>query len=236
MEFASTLGADLLVFGEGAETPYTELLSGMDVLNGDEYNYVLESLYGFCFELGSAAVFNGVDDFGMHFCIFVNPFAEDGETFNKLYIKHATSTGSVFELEDYKDCVNEIFQPIVFKGTKLALCMGDDIFLPKIFERYRLNGVAAAVNCFKSDTDAQSYKDTLRDISQANNMVIVSAGMGSASEVVTPKCQKQIQKLSDNLYMSEFDKSDFAQKCGLLQNDLSAKYVPNGKMELYKLL
>ncbi len=236
MEFASGFGADLLVFGEGAATPYTELLSGMDVLNGEEYNYVLESLYGFCFELGCAAVFNGIDDFGMHFCIFVNPFAEDGETFNKLYIKHATSFGSVFELEDYKDCIDEIFQPIVFKGIKLALCMGDDIFLPKIFERYRLNGVTAAVNCFESDTATQSYKDTLRDISQANNIVIVSAGIGGAAEVVTPECQKHIQKLSDNLYMSEFDKADLAKKGGLLQNDLSARYVPEGKTELYKLL
>lgn len=69
MEFASTFGADIIVFGESVKTPYDELLSGMDVLNAEEYNYVLESLYGFCFEFGGAAIFNGVDDFGMHFSI-----------------------------------------------------------------------------------------------------------------------------------------------------------------------
>ena len=45
-----------------------------------------------------------------------------------------------------------------------------------------------------------------------------------------------MQKLTDNLYMTQFDKSDFAKKCSLLKNDLSEKYVPKGKEQLYKLL
>ncbi len=236
MEFASSFGADLLVLGEGVKNPYTELLSGMDVLNGDEYNYVLESLYGFCFELGCAAVFNGIDDFGMHFCIFANPFAQEGETFNKLYIKHATQNGSVFELEDYIDCIDEIFDPVVFKGAKLAMCMGDDVYLPKLFERYRLNGATIAINCFKGDNDFKNYNNALCDICQANNMVIVSAGTNGRVQVNTPLGCKEVQKLTDNLYISEFCKADFAKKCGLLQNDLSSCYVPSSKAELYKLI
>lgn len=234
MEYASTFGADIIVFGEGVKTPYHELLSGMDVLNAEEYNYVLESLYGFCFEFGGAAVFNNVDDFGMHFSIFVNPFAEDGETFNKLYIKHATDKGSVFELEDYEQCAKEIFQPIVFKGTKIGMTMGNDIYLPKLFERYRLNGVTTVFNCF--DKANPEYEDCMVDLSVANNMVVVSAGMSGEYYVSTPCGEKQVQKLSDNLYISEFDKCDFAKKCSLLKNDLSEKYVPKDKMELYKLL
>ena len=234
MEYASTFGADIIVFGENVKTPYHELLSGMDVLDAEEYNYVLESLYGFCFEFGGAAIFNGVDDFGMHFSIFVNPFAEDGETFNKLYIKHACDKGSVFELEDYELCAKEIFQPIVFKGVRLGLTMGDDIFLPKLFEKYRLNGVTTIFNCY--NTDADDYKTIAQDVSVANNMTIVSSGVSGSCFVVCPNTQKQMQKLTDNLYMTQFDKSDFAKKCSLLKNDMSHKYVPIGKEQLYKLL
>lgn len=234
MEYASTFGADIIVFGEGVKTPYHELLSGMDVLNAEEYNYVLESLYGFCFEFGGAAVFNDVDDFGMHFSIFVNPFAEDGETFNKLYIKHATDKGSVFELEDYEQCAKEIFQPIVFKGTKIGMTMGNDIYLPKLFEKYRLNGVSTVFNCFEKMTD--EYKNAMNDISVANNMIISSAGVNGDLFVAAPSGEVSVEKLSDNLYMCEFDKNNFAKKCGLLKNDLSEKFVPDGKMELYKML
>lgn len=232
MEFASNFGADLLIFSEGAKTPYTDLLSGMNVLNGNDYNYVLESLYGFCFELGCAAVFNGVDVFGMHFCIFVNPFAEDGETFNKLYIKHASESGSVFELEDYRDCIDEIFQPILFKGTKIGLTMGNDVYLPKLFEKYRLNRVTTILNCCNAIT--HNYKDALRDISIANNMIIVCAATNAAT--ITPVAEKEIHTLSDDLCIFEFCKNDFAKKSGLLKNDLSAEYIPQGKEELYNLL
>ena len=234
MEYASTFGADIIVFGENVKTPYHELLSGMDVLDAEEYNYVLESLYGFCFEFGGAAIFNGVDDFGMHFSIFVNPFAQDGETFNKLYIKHACDKGSVFELEDYKDCINEIFQPVVFKGTKIGLCMGDDIYLSKIFSRYRLNGVTTVFNCFEKMTD--EYRDAMTDISVANNMIITSAGINGEVFTSAPAGEASIEKLSDNLCMCKFDKNNFAKKCGLLKNDMSEKFVPDGKMELYKML
>ncbi len=235
MEFASAFGADLIIFGEGVQTPYSELLSGMDVLNGEEYNYVLESLYGFCFELGCAAIFNGVDDFGMHFCIFANPFAENGETFNKLYIKHATPSGSVLELEDYKDCICEIFQPIVLKSTKIGMLMGDDIYLPKLFEKYRQNGITAVFAPLQS-SNLEAYKSAASDAACAYNMAVVCAGTEGTAFAATPYGEKQIQDISENLYITEFFKTDYAKKCGLLKNDLSKKYIPQGKEELYKLL
>lgn len=234
MEFASQFGADLIIFAEGVKTPYTELLSGMDVLNGEDYNYVLESLYGFCFELEGAAVFNGTDGYGMHFSIFVNPFAEKGETFNKLYIKHATADGSVFELEDYKDCTSEIFQPVLYKGTKIGMVMGDDIYLPKLFSRYQKSGVNTVFACAVSHSE--SYINAAADVSEAFNMAIVSAGTGGTVLSQTPLGQKQTDSISPCLYITEHDKTDFAKKCSLLKNDLSDKYVPRDKMELYKLL
>ena len=234
MEYASSFGADIIVFGENVRTPYHELLSGMDVLDAEEYNYVLESLYGFCFEFGGAAIFNGIDDFGMHFSIFVNPFAEDGETFNKLYIKHATDEGSVFELEDYTECAKEIFQPVVYKGNKIGITMGNDIYLPKLFEKYRLNGVTTVFNCFENDKDG--YKQAAEDVAVANNMTIVSSGFSENSFVITPTGEKQLQKLSDNLYMTKFDKNDYAKKCSLLKNDMSQEFIPKGKENLYNTL
>jgi predicted amidohydrolase len=226
MEYASSLGGDLIVFPENAPTPYDELLKGADVLNNEEYNYLLESLYGFCFEMGHGAVFSSTDDFGMHYSIFVNPFAEDGETFNKLYIKHCCEKGSVFELEDYDKCIREIFQPIIYRGTKLGLAMGEDIYLPKIFEKYRLNGVDTVV-CPTGANLTEEYRLSCEDISAANNQILICAGYEGQAYSATPVGGiKNAQYAEYDICECTVTKSDMAKKCSILKNDLSGKYLP----------
>ena len=226
MEYASSLGGDLIVFPEDAATPYDELLRGADVLNNEEYNYLLESLYGFCFEMGHGAVFSSTDDFGMHYSIFVNPFAEEGETFNKLYIKHCCDNGSVFELEDYDKCIGEIFQPVIYRGSKLGIAMGEDIFLPKIFEKYRLNGVNIIV-CPMSADISENYRRSCEDISCANNQILLCAGYDGNAYAVSPVTGIKNSDESDcDIYECTITKSDLSKKCGKLQNDLSGKYLP----------
>ncbi len=226
MECASSLGGDLIVFPEDAATPYDELLRGADVLNNEEYNYLLESLYGFCFEMGHGAVFSSTDDFGMHYSIFVNPSAEDGETFNKLYIKHCCDAGSVFELEDYHKCINEIFQPIVYRGTKLGIAMGEDVFLPKIFEKYRLNGVNTVI-CPMGGDLTQEYSQSCLDIASANNQILICAGYNGITYAATPTGEiKASRDWGCDIYECSVTKADMAKKCSILQCDLSQKYLP----------
>lgn len=227
MEYASSLGGDLIVFPEDAVTPYDELLRGADVLNNDEYNYLLESLYGFCFEMGHGAVFSSTDDFGMHYSIFVNPFAEDGETFNKLYIKHCCDKGSVFELEDYDKCISEIFQPVIYRGTKLGIAMGEDIYLPKIFEKYRLSGVNTIICPLGTDMATDEFSRCCEDIATANNQILICAGYDGNSYAATPAGGIKSAEIQEaDIYECSVTKADLAKKCGTLQNDLSHKYLP----------
>lgn len=226
MEYASALGGDLIVFPEDAVTPYDELLRGADVLNNEEYNYLLESLYGFCFEMGHGAVFSSTDDFGMHYSIFVNPFAEDGETYNKLYIKHCCEKGSVFELEDYDKCIGEIFQPIIYRGSRIGLAMGEDIYLPKIFEKYRLNGINTIV-CPAGAVMTEEYLQCCEDISAANNQILICAGYSGDAFAVTPVSgTRNATETNCDMYECTISKSDLAKKCSILKNDLSEKYLP----------
>lgn len=237
MEYASSLGADLIVFGEDAQTPYDELLRGADVLNGDEYNYLLESLYGFCFELGHGAVFCSTDDFGMRYSVFVNPFAEGGETFNKLYIKHCTQEGSVFELEDYDKCIGEIFQPIIYKGTKIGLTIGEDIFLPRLFERYRLNGVNTVINSFSGSVYMDNFAACAQDAACANNQMLLCGGFdGNAFAASPAKGITKATAVDCDLYQAETCNRDFAKKCGILQNDFASKYLPEQWKQKYNII
>ena len=235
MEYASSLGADLIIFGENATTPYDELLRGADVLNNDEYNYLLESLYGFCFEMGHGAVFSSTDDFGMRYSIFANPFAEDGETFNKLYIKHNTDEGSVFSLEDYDKCTGEIFQPIIYKGARFGMIIGEDMYLPKLFEKYRLNRVNTMICPFAECTP--DFSKCAMDISTANNQILLCGGFEGNAFAATPiNNMVNAQSMDYDIYCVETSNSDFAKKCGTLQHNLSRTYLKQKWAEKYNTL
>lgn len=174
MELASDMGGDLLVFPENVYTPYNELLCSVDILSGEEYEAVLDCLYDFCSELGYAAVFNATDDFGFCYSIYVNPMAQRGETYNKLYIKHTSAKLTCFDLEDYEKCICELFEPIIYRGRKIGLCIGEDMFLPHIFNRYAANGVDFVVNSSNGEIDG--FDLAAQKLSEWKNQVIVSAG------------------------------------------------------------
>ena len=166
MEAASNLSGDILVFPENVYTPYNEFLNSVDILSGEEYDAVLDCLYDFCGELGHAAVFNATDDFGFCYSVFVNPMAHKGETFNKLYIKHTEAKLSCFELEDYDKCICELFEPIIYRGRRIGLTIGEDIFLPHIFDRYASNKVDFIVHSMGCGASADAMASAGKDYRQ----------------------------------------------------------------------
>lgn len=186
MEAATELGADLLVFPENVYTPYNEFLSSVDILNGDDYEDVLSCLYEFCSELGHAAVFNATDASGFCYSIFVNPMAHKGETFNKLYIKHTKAPLTCFDLEDYDKCIAEIFEPIIYRGRKIALSIGEDIFLPNIFAQYAKNGADLVINSFSADSSFPDIQKACKEISSWKNQVVLSVGFDGKCFAASP--------------------------------------------------
>lgn len=213
MECAADMGGDLLVFPENVYTPYNELLCSVDILSGEEYEAVLDCLYDFCSELGYAAVFNATDDFGFCYSIYVNPMAQKGETYNKLYIKHTSAKLTCFDLEDYDKCICELFEPIVYRGRKIGLSIGEDIFLPHIFNRYTSNGVDLVINSYGDEPEG--YADAAEAISGWKNAVIACAGKNNSCYGFLPTgISADIVCGGEGLYTFSFNNRCYAEKSG----------------------
>ncbi|MBQ8525282.1 MAG: hypothetical protein IJ460_00970 [Clostridia bacterium] len=213
MEAAASLGGDILVFPENIYTPYNELLCSVDILSGEEYEAVLDCLYDFCGELGYAAVFNAADDFGFGYSIFVNPMAHKGETFNKLYLKHTCAKLTCFELEDYDKCICELFEPIIYRGRKIGLSIGEDIFLPHIFNRYGSGKVDLVINSFSQD--AGNISAAAEKISVWKNQVVLAAGHnGSCFGTAPANGMISARNEGFGLYSVDFDNRHYASKPG----------------------
>ena len=213
MEQARDLGGDLLVFPENAYTPYNELLSSVDILSAEEYEEVLECLYDFCSELGYAAVFNATDDFGFCYSLYVNPMAHRGETYNKLYIKHTCAKLTCFDLEDYDKCICELFEPIIYRGKKLGLSIGEDIFLPHIFNRYASGGVDFVLNSF--GVEGENIVSAAQKQSKWKNVVVAGAGIGGECFGIVPggdACDVVCE--GESLYSFSFDNRCYGKTYG----------------------
>lgn len=238
MESCSYLGGDILVFPENAFTPYNSLLQSVDILNSEEYNTVLECLYDFCLELGHAAVFNATDDFGFNYSIFANPMAHKGETFNKLYIKHTNARLTCFDLEDYDKCISELFEPIIYRGRKIALCTGEDIFLPLLMGRYGLNKADLVINPFSSDVDPHSLRLASQKIAPWQNQVIISCGYSGNCYGASPsRGEIEIQSSGYELYTVNTDNCDYLTQKSSAEVffDSTEKYLGKNA-DKYKLL
>lgn len=238
MEVAIELGGDILVFPENAYTPYNSLLESIDILNGEEYDTVLECLYDFCAELGHAAVFNATDDFGFNYSIFANPMAHKGETFNKLYIKHTNARLTCFDLEDYDKCIAELFEPIIYRGRKIALCIGEDIFLPNLLKCYGSNKADFVINSFSNDIDLHSISIASQKIAPWQNQVITSCGFGGNCFGISPsKGEIKIEDAGYDLYTINTDNCDYLTQKSSAEVffDSTEKYLGKNA-DKYKLL
>ena len=237
MEAATEAGGDILIFPENVYTPYNKFLNSVDILSADEYDTVLDCLYEFCTELGCAAVFNATDDFGFNYSIFANPMAQSGETYNKLYLKHSASKLTCFDLEDYDKCICELFEPIIYRGRKIGLFSGEDIFLPHIFNRYGANGVDLMLGAYGLNMNTERITECARKISAWKNIVVAGAGFdGNYFCASAKKGLSEVVSLGYSLYGVEINNSDYT--CGYGEKPVfeeTGKYVGNN-LEKYELL
>lgn len=237
MEAAGQAGGDILVFPENVYTPYNKFLNSVDILSGEEYDTVLDCFYEFCSELGCAAVFNATDDFGFNYSVFANPMAQQGETYNKLYLKHSASKLTCFDLEDYDKCICELFEPIIYRGRKIGLFSGEDIFLPDIFNRYGANGVDLVLGAYGANLNTGRMTECAQKISLWKNIVVAGAGFDGNHFAVSP--EKEILKaesLGYYLYEIYVNNSDYSLKNGekpIFEETI--KYT-GSSLEKYKLL
>lgn len=189
MTVAGSAYGDILIFPENIHTPYDELLREADILNPNDVDYVLGSLYDFSTVTGCAAVFSSVDASGFPYAVFANAFAADGDTFSKIYIKHdKTKDLCAYDLDDYDKCCEEIFEPIVYRGFRIGLMLGGDVLMPTLFDSYKKSGTEFIIN----------PTDKARHIEHPS-MPVVSCGVGSVGVYLDGGCAP-VQKIGDDLY------------------------------------
>lgn len=194
MTAAANAGGDILIFSENAHTPYDELLHGADILNPDDADYVLGSLYDFSAVTDCAAVFSAVDLSGFPYAVFANALATDGDTFSKIYIKHdKTENLCAHDLDDYDECLGEIFEPIVCRGFRIGLMLGGDVHLPQLFDLYKKSGAEYIIH---PTNEPQHIKTP--------PLTVVSCGSGG--HCALSGSQDAVKEIDDNLYEADITK------------------------------
>lgn len=196
MTAAGDVGGDILIFPENIHTPYDELLCGADILDPNDVDYVLGSLYDFSTVTGCAAVFSSVDASGFPYAVFVNAFAADGDSYSKIYIKHdKTDKLCAHDLVDYEQCRAEIFEPIVYRGFRIGLMLGGDVLIPELFEEYKKSGAEYIIHPTSELTEIDTPA-----------LPVVSCAIGGKVGAYFAKGHGTVRKISDELYETDVTK------------------------------
>ncbi len=208
MESAMQIGADMIVFPEKFISPYDELLCGADILNPDETDYVLSSLYDFSLVSGLSAIFSATDDFGISYSLYANGEPYEGETYSKLYIKHTESERPAEKIDGYEEFGSELFEPIVLLGQKIGILTGNDMLSEALIQKYIINGTKIIIN--PTDNSCTLDEKSRIDISKSKNTVILSVGFNGNVSCFSPK--RELLKgegIGENLYLFDIDNRDF---------------------------
>lgn len=208
MESAMQWNADMIVFPEKFISPYNELLCGADILNPDETDYVLSSLYDFSLVSGLSAIFSSTDDFGIEYSLYANGEPYEGETYSKLYIKHKNTERPAEKIDGYEEFGFELFEPITLMGQKIGILTGDDILSDNLIEKYIKNDTKIIIN--PTNNSCAIDEKIMKDISKSKNTVIISAGFDGKASCFSPKRgYVKGENKGENIYLFDIDNRDF---------------------------
>ncbi|MBD7914799.1 hypothetical protein H9660_06535 [Clostridium sp. Sa3CUN1] len=112
---------DLLVFPEHFYCPDELELENLNYLNyGDDSsnaNEIVDILRKYAKKANCPIIISRSDFNGFIYGLFISPFEEG----IKYYGKHIATQISSFDLEDYKEVVNDIFYPVEYKGYNIGI-------------------------------------------------------------------------------------------------------------------
>ena len=172
---------DLFVFPEHAWTPFDNELNDLPLLNyeGEENKAeeILKIVTDIAKTANCAVILCRADDNGAIYSYYVNPFAKDGETTDKYYIKHVATSVSAFDLQDYEDEIEFFFEPILLNGLKIGQTICYDSTLPLFSRMYGLNKVDLIINSTGGHVDYKkwSYYQKARAIENSCNVLCTMA-------------------------------------------------------------
>ena len=172
---------DLFVFPEHAWTPFDNELNDLPLLNyeGEENKAeeILKIVTDIAKTANCAVILCRADDNGAIYSYYVNPFAKDGETTDKYYIKHVATSVSAFDLQDYEDEIKFFFDPIIFKGFKIGQTICYDATFPLFSRMYGINNVDLIINSTGGHVDYKkwSYYQKARALENSCNVLCTMA-------------------------------------------------------------
>lgn len=172
---------DLFVFPEHAWTPFDNELNDLPLLNYDGEENKAEEILKIVTDIAKTAncavILCRADDNGAIYSYYVNPFAKDGETMDKYYIKHVATSMSAFDVQDYEDEIKYFFDPIIFKGFKIGQTICYDATFPLFSRMYGLNKVDLIINSTGGHVDYKkwSYYQKARALENSCNVLCTMA-------------------------------------------------------------
>lgn len=141
---------DLLVFPEYCYTPFACRLFELEFFDSGQ-----DEIYNECLklseEVGCAIVFSSINNNGIIYSFYANAGADEEETEGAMYIKHTATKCSAFDIVNYTECFETLFEPIILKGKRIGMTICFDCNHPLFSRVYGKQGIDILVNSTGGD-------------------------------------------------------------------------------------
>lgn len=157
MDLVKNSDIDILVFPEFCYIPFIRKMEKANILAGEDREEIIKECENLSNDLGCAVIVNTNDVNGFIYSVYANASAVCKDTHDAIYIKHTMTQCSAFELDDYADVVDELFEPIDYKGYKLGITTCYDCNHAIFSRLYGLKGVDLILNSTGGDVVYQKW-------------------------------------------------------------------------------
>lgn len=173
---------DLVVFPEVAYFPFESQFAEADILNPDEYAALEDKTIELSEALGRAVMICNVDRYQSTLAIYANAFASDEETLVKDYLKHTMTGFSAFDLSDYPEVIDDLFNPIILKGNRIGMTICYDCNHSVFSRKYGQNNVDVILNSTGGDVvyDKWFKYNKVRAIENNCHVFVTMGGSGDS--------------------------------------------------------
>jgi len=147
MKIAKDADFDIMVFPEVCYSPFEEEVRNRNIIEEGDCLFVVNKCLELSREIGKALVYSGIDVNGIIYILYANKQAKRPEALWAVFYKHTMTTFSPLEFENYPDIVNQMFDPVVYKGVKLGFTICYDSNHALFSRMFGLNDVDVLINC-----------------------------------------------------------------------------------------
>lgn len=142
---------DIFVLPEISYVPFISLINNSDLYIQEDVDKIRDACLDLSEEIGKAVIVSSVDKYGTIFSSFANSYADETETKYTIYIKHTMAPFSAFDMENYKESVKWLFEPVLYKGYRIGMTICYDCNHSLFSRMYGLKDVDVIINSTGGD-------------------------------------------------------------------------------------